>query len=331
MNAWRGSLILGAVVGLLACGNDDGKVEQSSARLGPPPQAQAKGLKRTCGTRNPTATEIQKVNDHLARKGLLKKPDGKPGGGTGGGGDDGGGGGPTLPSTVTIKVVWHVIHSGQNGVVDPTAIAAQIQVLNDAYAGNTGGAGTRYQFQLVKTDFTDNGTWFTMGHGSTAEAQAKSALRNADPALAGPEVLHVYSANLGGGLLGWATFPNDYSVKPLMDGVVLLHSSLPGGSAAPYNEGDTATHEVGHWLGLYHTFQGGCTKSGDYVGDTPAEKGPTYGCPSVTPDTCDKGPTSTGIDPIHNFMDYTDDYCMFEFTAGQAERIDAMFAAYRGQ
>ena len=331
MSAWRGSLILGAVVGLLACGNDDGKVEQSSARLGPPPQAQANGLKRTCGTRNPTATEIQKINDHLARKGLLKKPDGKPGGGAGGGDDGSGGGGPTLPSTVTIKVVWHVIHDGQNGMVDASAIAAQIQVLNDAYAGNTGGAGTRYQFQLVKTDFTDNATWFTMGHGSTAEAQAKSALHGADPALASPGVLHLYSANLGGGLLGWATFPYDYSTKPQMDGVVLLYSSLPGGSAAPYNEGDTATHEVGHWLGLYHTFQGGCTKSGDYVGDTPAEKGPTYGCPSVSQDTCDKGPTSTGFDPIHNFMDYTDDYCMFEFTAGQADRIDAMFAAYRQQ
>jgi len=224
----------------------------------------------------------------------------------------------TVPQVTgaAIPVYFHVINKGlgiENGDVSDAMIQDQINVLNLAYAG------TGYSFNLVAVDRTTQTTWFNACDSSSNEQAMKTALRKGTAA-----TLNIYSCNPAGGLLGWATFPSSYSGNPKMDGVVLLHSSLPGGSAAPYNLGDTATHEVGHWLGLYHTFQGGCSKNNDYVGDTAAERSAAYGCPTGR-DTC----TGTGLDPIFNFMDYTDDACMNSFTAGQDARMDSQYSVYR--
>lgn len=224
---------------------------------------------------------------------------------------------------ITIPVVVHVISEDgtrAGGNVPDAMVNDQIQVLNDAYAGLTGGQGTDtgFRFSLTKINRVTNPAWYPIDYGSTAEKQMKAALREG-----GPGTLNMYTGDLSDNLLGWATFPTRKIGS--YDGAVILAESMPGGSASPYNLGDTATHEVGHWLNLYHTFQGGCNGKGDYVADTPAEKSAAFGCPTGR-DSCTR---KAGVDPIHNFMDYTDDQCMYEFTSGQASRMQDAWAVYR--
>ncbi len=294
-------LLFAALIALAGCGGSTLDVDSTSGVDGTTEVLGSQAdLGRGCATRQLTSEQMDSIEMQVERVMMAK-------------GGPGGGGTPPASAGV-VDVYWHTITStsGQ-GAVSATAINNQIAVLNAAYQG------TGFSFRLVATDVTANNAWYTMAMDSTAEAAAKAALRRG-----GAAALNIYSANLGDGLLGWATFPNWYSGNPSDDGVVLLFSSLPGGTAFPYDEGDTATHEVGHWLGLYHTFQGGCAKRNDYVDDTPAERTPAYDC-TAGRDTC----AGAGLDPITNFMDYTPDACMYQLTPGQTARMQNLWATYR--
>lgn len=233
---------------------------------------------------------------------------------------------PSLPvGSVTVDTVFHVITAEDLTEAEEAALQtqvdAQMQVLNDAYSGVTApdAADTAFRFDLTDTNFVTNEVWANVAPGKT-ERDMKAALHQGDS-----ETLNVYVADIGGGLLGWAYFPKGYNVgRGYIDGVVILDESMPGGTAEPYNEGDTLTHEVGHWLMLEHTFKGGCSAVNDGVADTPREAGPQFYCEER--DSCERSP---GTDPIHNFMDYTEDFCMDMFTEGQAARMSDAWQAFR--
>ena len=195
--------------------------------------------------------------------------------------------------------------------------------MNNTFAGGEGGADTGFSFELAGVTRTDNAAWFFAGPGGVNEKSMKAALRRG-----GAGALNFYTSTAGP-YLGWAYLP-DVVTKPgqvHLDGVVIDWESLRRVSTTyegRYDQGETATHEVGHWLNLEHTFFGGCNNKGDFVDDTPAQKTPTNGCPEGK-DTC-KAP---GVDPIHNYMDYSYDSCYTQFTEGQSQRMRDAWLFYR--
>ncbi|CAE6416562.1 unnamed protein product [Rhizoctonia solani] len=226
--------------------------------------------------------------------------------------------------SVTLDIYWHVIAADKTkkkGYVPKSQITGNIHAVNKHYAKSG------ISFKLASLEYTINKKWFESvanANNNTEQDEMKKKLHKG-----GPADINVYTVGFlsdeAEGTLGYATFPSQYTAKPQNDGVVILFSTLPGGSTIGYNEGKTLTHELGHWLGLYHTFQGGCKGSGDFVSDTPPEKIPGIGC-AYGRDTCPGG----GKDPIHNFMDYSLDSCMDEFTPGQFKRIKQQLRLYRG-
>ncbi|DAA79174.1 TPA_exp: Extracellular metalloprotease [Trichophyton benhamiae CBS 112371] len=218
-----------------------------------------------------------------------------------------------LTAGITIDTYLHVLTSGQTGNIPDSQLQAQINAMNQHYSQ----AGV--QFKLVKATRTDNANWAS----GRDEAGMKKALH-----MGTYSSLNIYFIpNLSSGLLGICYFPraNPSQTTIIMDGCMVRSGTVPGGETTNYNQGKTATHEVGHFLGLYHVFsENGSCVDADMVADTPAQSKKTSGCPS-SQDSCPGG----GVDSIHNYMDYSYDVCMNQFTPGQANRIAQSWRAFR--
>ncbi|MEV4374438.1 M43 family zinc metalloprotease [Nonomuraea sp. NPDC049637] len=224
--------------------------------------------------------------------------------------------GVTVPARITVPTRVVVLTDGRRKVSEQ-AVKAQIDVLNAAYAGRNGGVDTGVRFRLESVSVKENAGWFTDPVG--AEKDMKTRLHQG-----GAQTLNLYIAQLSELMLGFASYPYWYAGAPALDGVVIDWRSLPGGPMTNYDKGYTGVHEIGHWLGLFHTFENGCDEPGDGIADTAPEARATEGCPEGK-DTC----PHAGSDPMRNYMDYTHDRCMSEFTRGQADRMHEMWTAYR--
>lgn len=266
--------------------------------------AAAKGVRQRLDHRQLTARQQAAIEKRTNQ--ILAARKGRPGGG----GTSGSLAGAVVP------VYVHVMADARgNGNVTDSQISQQIAVLNRTYAGAESGSAsnTGFTFTLAGRDRYFNTRW----HQDNASASYRSQTRRG-----GADALNIWLVDSS--YLGVATFPWDYAKNPGVDGIRVQYSTLPGGSQANYNLGKTATHETGHWFGLYHTFQGGCTPTNDEVSDTPAQSSATNGCPQSR-DSC----SLPGLDPIHNYMDYSFDSCYTQFTPDQTTRMHNMFAAYR--
>jgi len=246
----------------------------------------------------------------------------------------------TKNSPIEIDVFFHIFaESTGNGEIPPQTIQKQIDILNDAFAGQTSsysGCGgftyldqpsSPFRFNLIEVVTTLDDEAFQLNSPPSRSKVAE--LRRGDCS-----TLNIFTGNAD--FLGMAYYPHwcprngdPTDVSNVRDGVLLNYKSLPEMGADRYDEGDTLVHEVGHWLGLYHTFHEGCDGEGDMVFDTPAESSGATGCP-VGRNTCGAPGDASGDDPIHNFMDYTDDCCMYKFSAGQTERMVLEAGLYRG-
>lgn len=217
-------------------------------------------------------------------------------------------------ASATIPTYIHVMAAANgDGDVTDAQIADQMDVLNNTFGGGESGdaADTGFTFTLAGVDRFFNDTWHVDGNSTKYRSQTRQGGTNA---------LNIWLVDFD--YLGIATFPWGGNKK--IDGIRVHFDSLPGGSIANFNLGETATHEAGHWMGLYHTFQGGCTAKNDEVADTPAQSSPTSGCP-IGRDSCDL----PGLDPIRNYMDYSYDSCYDQFTPGQSDRMAQMWTAHR--
>ncbi len=246
-----------------------------------------------CGTPDPTPEEVLRTVAQVER--WLEQQD------------------RSSRNIVNVLVAWHVIHA-ENGTGSLTLnqIAQQIIWLNDAFADHD------FIFTLASVDYTENDNWFNNMWDLDSEVKAQLYI---DPY----HHMNVYTASLfGDGVAGYAYLPYQWPEGSSNHGIVLDYRTLP--YAGGGYDGDVATHEAGHYLGLQHTFYNNCVTGNDGVDDTPAHhEDYLWQCN----DNLDSCPSLPGNDPVHNYMTYTSDNCQWEFTPGQKDRMHAMVATYR--
>ncbi|MGH3509670.1 MAG: zinc metalloprotease [Nocardioidaceae bacterium] len=224
-----------------------------------------------------------------------------------------------------IPVHVHMIDGAHVRGPSRHRVERQLGVLNRAYDGGQSSLNTptHFTFYLASFQRVRRSAWRTAGISSAAERTMRQHLH-----VGGRQDLNLYIAKPTSGdgsvLLGFSTEPWQYAAHPRLDGVTIHQDSLPGGSLAGFNLGDTAVHEIGHWLGLLHPFTGRCSEPNDMVADTPEEATPSTTC-DETKDSC----TAPGLDPVRNFMDYAPDACMNRFTPDQVTRMTDEWLAYR--
>ena len=247
----------------------------------------------------------------------------------GAGNGNGNGNGGTDPGTgdnlgvVSIPVYVHVVYSNSNENISNAQVASQITVLNNDFRKTNNdinqvpslfssvAADSEIQFTLANTFRYSNSrtSWGT-----------NDLVKSTYPPVTPETHLNIWVCNIGGGILGYAQFPGGPAST---DGVVVgpNYFGSTGYLSAPFDKGRTATHEVGHYLNLRHIWGDGRCNRDDYVTDTPTSDAPNYGCPSFPTNNCNS------TDMTMNYMDYTDDACMYMFSEGQKERMRTIFAS----
>ena len=230
--------------------------------------------------------------------------------------------------TLIIPVVVNVLYSNTNENISQAQIQSQIDVLNRDFSATNpdfnsvpsafGGVKSNFEIQFTLSSVVRKSS--TKTSWGTADAMKKTSKGGIAPT-SPTTTLNLWICNIGGGILGYAQFPGGVSAT---DGVVIgpQYFGNTGFVSAPYNKGRTATHEIGHWLNLRHIW-GDANCGDDLVSDTPTQQTSNFGCPAFPHVTCSNG---TNGDMFMNYMDYTDDACMFMFSGGQKTRSRAIFA-----
>ena len=235
-----------------------------------------------------------------------------------------------MGDTLEIPVIVNVLYKTTVQNISSAQIQSQITALNnDFQAANTDYNLTPSVFQSLragntKIRFVLDGIIrkSTTKTGWSADNSMKSTAKGGISPSSPTTKLNIWICNLSGGILGYAQFPGGSSTT---DGIVIDNNAFgtTGTVQAPFNKGRTATHEVGHWMNLRHIW-GDANCGSDLVTDTPNHNTANYGCPTYPHySTCSGKP----VEMTMNYMDYSDDACMYMFTSGQKTRMRAIFAS----